>query len=166
MFIEGTYKVLYLDLKDGEGFLPVGCLTSNSFNESSDMIDSTTRDNLGWKTSRPTNQGYNLSFDGLVLEDNVSFTNNTYFSLTLAKRDRTLIDWKVNEDDYGSGYITNLSNENNIDENVSFSSEIIGYGMPISQLNFIYNAYSDRDFAGGGAIENKKCLLNYIDDIL
>ena len=166
MFIEGTYKVLYLDLKDGEGFLPVGCLTSNSFNESSDMIDSTTRDNLGWKTSRPTNQGYNLSFDGLVLEDNVSFTNNTYFSLTLAKRDRTLIDWKVNEDDYGSGYITNLSNENNIDENVSFSSEIIGYGMPISQLNFIYNAYSDRVFADGGAIENKKCLLNYIDDIL
>jgi hypothetical protein len=111
MFIEGTYKVLYLDLKDGEGFLPVGCLTSNSFSESSDMIDSTTRDNLGWKTSRPTNQGYNLSFDGLVLKDNVSFTNNTYFSLTLAKRARTLIDWRVNEEDYGSGYITNLSNE-------------------------------------------------------
>jgi hypothetical protein len=112
-----------------------------------------------WTTGNLANSG-----DQLVLKDNVSFTNNTYFSLTLAKRARTLIDWKVNEEDYGSGYITSLSNDNNIDENISFSSEIIGYGMPISQLNFIYNAYSDRVFADGGAIENKKCLINYIDN--
>jgi len=166
MFIEGTYKVLYLDLKDGEGFLPVGCLTSNSFSESLDMIDSTTRDNLGWKTSRPTNQEYNVSFDGLVLEDNISFINNTYFNLTIAKRSRTLIDWKVNDADYGSGYITSLSNENNIDENVGFSAEMIGYGEPINQLNFIYNAYATRGVADGGVIDNKKCLLNYIDNII
>lgn len=166
MFIDGGYSLLYLDLKDGYGFLPVGCLTSNSFSESTEVLDSTTRDNLGWSTSRLTNQSYNISFDGLVLESSISFTKNTAYNLTVAKRDRTLIDWKINDKDYGSGYITSLSNESGINENISFSAEIIGYGTPLIKLDFIYDSYKTRVLAASGTMGNEKCLKNYIDSII
>lgn len=166
MFIDGGYSLLYLDLKDGYGFLPVGCLTSNGFSESTDTLDSTTRDNSGWNTSRLTNQSYNISFDGLVLESAVSFTKNTSYNLTVAKRARTLIDWRVNDKDYGSGYINSISNESSVGENISFSAEIIGYGIPLIKLDFIYDAYKTRVLADGGVMGNEKCLKKYIDSII
>ena len=54
--INGTYKVLSIKL-DGV-FLSVGLLTSNSFSENIEMLDTTTRDNGGYKTSTPTTQSY------------------------------------------------------------------------------------------------------------
>lgn len=166
MFIDGSYSLLYLDLKDGYGFLPVGCLMSNSFNESTEILDSTTRDNLGWNTSRLTNQSYNISFDGLVLENSISFIKNTAYNLTVAKRDRTLIDWRINNKDYGSGYINSISNESSVGENISFSAEIIGYGIPLIKLDFIYDAYKVRVLADSGTMGNEKCLKKYIDSII
>ncbi|MCP4355272.1 MAG: hypothetical protein GY793_06495 [Proteobacteria bacterium] len=166
MFIDGAYRVLYLDIKDGNGFLPVGCLESHSFNENTETIDSTTRDNAGWNSVRLTNQSYSISFNGLVLENDISFTKQTYYSLKTVKRNRTLIDWKVDDEDYGSGYIIDLSDENGIDENVSFSSELIGQGEPLMYIDYIYNNYYDRVIADSGSIESEKCLKNYIDSIL
>ena len=69
MFTNGGYRILYID--SGAGYLPVGCLTSHSFSEESETLNTTTRDNGGWSTEVPTNQSYSISFDGLVL-DNLS----------------------------------------------------------------------------------------------
>ena len=67
-FTNGTYKVL--SIKQDNVYLPIGCLTENSFEESVDMLDTTTRDNPnGWKTSRPVGQQYSISFSGLVTSD-------------------------------------------------------------------------------------------------
>ena len=64
-FANGAYKVLYI--KVGEVYFPIGCLTSNSFSEEVAMLGTTTRDNSdGWKTSIPTLQSYNISFDGII----------------------------------------------------------------------------------------------------
>lgn len=166
MFIDGTYSILYIDVKDGSGMLPVGCTDSNSFNESTESIDSTTTDNEGWSTNRLTNQSYSIGFNGLVLSDSISFTKATYYNLKVAKRDRTLIDWALDDTDYGSGYITELSDERGIDENVSFSAELQGYGKPIIKLDFIYESYETRVLADGGVMGNEKCLKNYIDSLL
>ena len=56
-FTLGEDRILYIKV---EGvYLPIGCLTADSIEESSEFIDTTTRDNGGWSTSRPVVQYYN-----------------------------------------------------------------------------------------------------------
>ena len=77
--IDGGYSILYIKWVDE--FLPIGCLTSDSFSEEIEMLETTTRDNGGWKTSTPTNQNYNISFDGIFEKlynfYNISFSQNS-----------------------------------------------------------------------------------------
>jgi hypothetical protein len=136
--IDGTYSILYI--KWGDEFLPIGCLTSDSFSEDIEMLDSTTRDNAGWRTSTPTNQSYNISFDGIVKNTNFNggdFTKISLDRLRVLKRSRTLIEWKTQDNnltfvDSGFGHITSLSKEASSDEFISFSANIEGYGAPYS----------------------------------
>ena len=96
--IDGTYSILYIKWEDE--FLPIGCLTSDSFSEDIEMLDSTTRDNAGWRTSTPTNQSYNISFDGIVKNTNFNggdFTKISLDRLRVLKRSRTLIEWKTQD---------------------------------------------------------------------
>ena len=138
MFINGSNRVLFI--KWEEEFLPIGCLTSDSFSENVEMLSTTTRDNAGWATSVPTNQSYNISFDGLVINTNFNggdFNKVSLDRLRELKRSRTLIEWK-SEDvdkifvDSGKGYITDLSDSANVDEFISFNGSIVGFGEPNS----------------------------------
>jgi surface protein len=136
MFINGENRILYIKW-EGQ-YLPIGCLTGDSFSESSEMLNTTTRDNAGWSTSVPTTQNYNISFDGLVINTNFTggdFTKVSYDRLRELKRNRTLIEWKLKDNnnifvDSGKGYITELSDSSSIDEFISFNASIIGYGRP------------------------------------
>tara|TARA_R110000744_G_scaffold370392_1_gene480963 strand:+ start:2510 stop:2971 length:462 start_codon:yes stop_codon:yes gene_type:complete len=131
--IDGTYSLLYIKWEDE--FLPIGCLTTDSFSEEVEMLDTTTRDNEGWKTSTPTNQSYNLSFDGIVENTNFNggdFTKISLDRLRVLKRSRTLIEWKTQDEnltfvDSGSGYITSLSKISNMEEFISFTCNIEGF---------------------------------------
>ena len=136
--IDGTYSILYIKWEDE--FLPIGCLTSDSFSEDIEMLDSTTRDNAGWRTSTPTNQSYNISFDGIVKNTNFNggdFTKISLDRLRVLKRSRTLIEWKTQDNnltfvDSGFGHINSLSKDASSDEFISFSANIEGYGTPYS----------------------------------
>lgn len=136
MFIKD--RLVYI--KWDEEYLPIGCLTSDSFDESIEMLGTTTRDNEGWKTSVPTVQSYNISFDGLIINTNFNggdFTKISHDRLRILKRSRTLIDWKIADElntfvDTGKGYITSLSDASTVDEFVSFNASIEGYGKPNS----------------------------------
>jgi len=138
-FKNGTYKLLYIYVSGI--YYPIGCLTNNSFSEQSDMLDTTTRQNAGgWKTSIPTNQSFSISFSGLITTNDRSGTILTYNDLQTLKRNKTLINWKSNSEntgysDFGMGYISSISNDAAIDENISFSAEIVGYGEPVTQLD-------------------------------
>ena len=142
--IDGTYSILYIKWEDE--FLPIGCLTSDSFSEDIEMLDSTTRDNAGWRTSTPTNQSYNISFDGIVKNTNFNggdFTKISLDRLRTLKRNRALIEWKTQDKnlvfiDSGYGYITSLSKEASLDEFISFSANIEGYGAPYSTGGLIF----------------------------
>ena len=142
--IDGTYRILFIEWD--EVYLPVGLLTSESFSEGVDMIDTTTRDNNGWKTSQPTNQFYNISFDGLIVNTNFNggdFTKVSLDRLIILKRSRTLINWKIQDTnltfiDSGSGYITELSNSSNIDEFITFNANIEGFGTPSSTSGIVF----------------------------
>ena len=136
MFTKGEDRVLYIKINNE--YLPIGCLTGDSFSESSEMLDTTTRDNAGWKTSTPTLQSYNISFDGLVINTSDlggDQTKISYDRLTLLKRNKTLIEWKSQDTlgvfvSVGKGYITELSDSSEIDGFISFNASIIGYGKP------------------------------------
>lgn len=142
--INGTYRVLYIKWEDE--FLPIGCLTSDNFSENVDMLPTTTRDNNGWKTSVPTNQSYNISFDGILENTNFNggdFTKISYDRLRVLKRNKTLIEWKMSDSnlvfvDSGKGYINELSDGANIDEYITFNASIEGYGEPLSTTEQVF----------------------------
>ena len=130
-FTIGTYKLLEI-LKNGV-WLPIGCLTSNSFQEETETIQSNGSGNKdGWVSSRATNQSYNISFSGLLLDEPFLDTNVTYYNLITYKRSKILVDWRVIDEndkvEYGKGYINELSNTASVDEFISFDGSIIGFG--------------------------------------
>lgn len=138
MFIDSGYNILFIEYN--QVFLPIGCLTSSSFSESVELIDTTTRDNGGWRTSVPTLQNFEISFSGLAINSNWTLGDNSkisYDRLKILKRNRTLINWKIQDSnlifvDSGQGYISSLSSSDNIDEFQSFEATIVGYGQPLS----------------------------------
>ena len=138
MFINGTYNTLLIQWDDQ--YLPVGCLTSNDFREDVEQLDSTTRDNNGWRTYVMTNQGYSINFSGLVINTRFTkgdFTKISYDRLKYLKRNRTLVNWKIQTSDLlfvdsGQGYITEIGSASNVDEYITFDGVILGYGEPTS----------------------------------
>jgi len=135
-FINGEDRILYI--KVNGNYMPVGCLTGNSISESSEMLQTTTRDNSGWATSRPLNQNYSISFDGVQVNTTVaggSFSLLSYDRLKLLKRNKQLLDWKIEGSifpvvDYGKCYITELSEASNVGEFLTFTGSLTGFGIP------------------------------------
>jgi len=135
-YYNGADRILYI--KYLGSWLPVGCLTSNSISESSEMLQTTTRDNDGWATSRPTMQNYSISFEGLQINTTVAggtFTVASYDRLKLLKRSKTLLDWKIQGSefpvvDYGKCYITEISEASAVEDFLTFTGVLTGYGLP------------------------------------
>lgn len=135
MINNGTYKILYIQFGDS-GYLPVGCLTENSFSESVESFDTTTRQNPnGWGTSIPVKQSFSISFSGVETFDDLGDTIVSYYRLQVLKRARQVFNWKIysslgGNTESGSGFISSLSNTAPLDDVVSFDGEIVGYGEP------------------------------------
>jgi len=135
-YFSGSDRILYV--KYLGAWLPVGCLTSNSLSENAEMLSTTTRDNNGWSTSRPTMQSYSISFEGIQINTTMSggtFSVASYDRLKLLKRSKTLLDWKIQGAtfptvDYGKCYITDISEAAEADGLLTFSGTITGYGEP------------------------------------
>jgi len=131
MFIDGTYNILYLDF--GSGFLPVSCLNENTITDTIETLNTTTRDNSGWNTFVPTKQNISISFSGLLI--NTRFAGGDFTKISLdklkdLKRNKTLVGWKIENADTsisesGNGYIVSLSENDTIDEFISFDGEIL-----------------------------------------
>ena len=136
-FYNGSDRILFIKINGN--YLPIGCLTDNSFDETSEFLDTTTRDSQGWTTSRPVMQSYSIGFNGLQMNTTISggnFNVASYDKLKQLKRDKLLLDWKIQGTsypvvDYGQGYIGSLSETNVIDEFMSFSGGITGFGQPL-----------------------------------
>jgi hypothetical protein len=115
-------------------------LNDNTLDETSEFLDTTTRDNQGWNTSRPINQAYNISFSGLQIITTVAGGNFNVASLDKLrqlKRNKTLLEWKFQGTvypivDYGKCYISDLSDANVTGELISFSGSAVGYGRPLT----------------------------------
>jgi hypothetical protein len=137
-YILGEDRILYIKV-NGQ-WLPIGCLTTNSFSESVEMMDTTTRDNQGWSTSIPLVQQYEISFEGIQINTTMNGGNfgvASYDKLKLLKRDKILLEWKIQGSeyptvDYGKFYITSISDSNAVGEFIIFSGSATGFGKPLT----------------------------------
>lgn len=168
-FVNGDNEILYIK-RDGS-YLPIACLDSNSFSETADEIDTTTSDNAGWKTTLPTNQGYEISFSGITEADELPELKNSYFDLLDLKRNRTLIEWRIglptSNYDYGNAYLIDLSSEAPADDLISFSGTLRGYGRPKNLLKEIYDQWATAVTSEtSGAVSSKRCVLNKIQELI
>lgn len=121
--------------------MPIACLTSNGIEESTETIETTTRDNKGWKTDKALVQSYSIPFAGLQINTTVAggvFNVASYDKIKKLKREKILLDWKIQGTiypivDYGQGIITQLSSTESVGEFLSFSGLILGFGKPLVQ---------------------------------
>ena len=94
----GSSKVLYIRENKEAQWYPLGCLSSWSFNEDVETLDTTYRSNF--ETCIPTRQKYQVNAS--ALSSTIDFK---YVRDYQAKRKE--IEWNIGED-YGTGYFTNL----------------------------------------------------------
>lgn len=141
--IKGSESLFYI--KKNGVYFPVGCLTSSPLSETVDMIGSTTRENEGWKTNLPTNQGYSIELSGLMVMDDEDSGNEvlSYRELRAKKRNTELIEWKRTTlggyyIDSGKAYITAISDSDEADGFITFSASLVGFGKPDESNERIY----------------------------
>lgn len=143
---QGLESIFYIKY-DGL-WCPISCEISSPLSETIEMLNTTTRDNAGWKTERPTGQSYSLSIDAIETKDNYNDIVS-YRKIRKFKRDRIKIEWKRETIqnyliDSGFGYITEISDANTVGEEISFNFTISGFGKPIeNEIPDIYSIYSD-----------------------
>lgn len=136
----GDVKILWV--RFGADFEPVACVTSNTFSENSEVLETTTADNDGWKSFVATNQGYNLSVEGLMIDDFTAPNDGKVSAnkLKILKRSRTIFDWELrtNSNEFiesGQALITDLSDGASVGEFISFSASMQGIGEPLFTNN-------------------------------
>lgn len=135
-YYKGEERILYIKLL-GE-YVPIGCISDNSFTESVETLDTTTRDNNGWATAKPTMQNYSITFNGIQVNSTIaggSFNVASYDRLKELKRGRQLLDWKLQGAnfpivDYGKAYLTDISENAVVNELITFSGTLLGFGQP------------------------------------
>lgn len=141
-YFKGSERVLMI-LIEGE-YLPIGCLTSDSFSEEVDMLNTTTRENNGWETSRPVMQRFSVDFSGLIINTAFAggdFDKVSYDRLVTIKRSRELQEWKLTTLDGQfvhnfKGHIVSLSDAASSGELITFDGSIQGYGEPEFKSEF------------------------------
>lgn len=159
-FFKGHTRILYI--KDGEDYKPVGCLTSNPLSEGAEMLRTTTAESGGWRTSIPTNQFFSISFEGMQILTGEDFDDTmlSYDTLREKKRAKDLIEWQIQSTensnvDEGSGYITDINEENSVGEYLTFSGTIEGFGEPV----FSRGAYDYWQNGNGFLFQNGSPML-------
>ena len=131
-YIKGEDSILYI--KYNNLWCPICCETSSPMSEELDTINTTTRDNEGWETSRATMQRYSLSFNGLaVKEDDADALS--YWRLREMKRNRDTIQWRKTYMggqyiDEGEAIITSIEHTDEVEGFINFSMSLKGFGKP------------------------------------
>lgn len=96
---------MILEIDIGAGFVPVSCLTEVSQNDTTTVVGTTTRQNQGWRSSRPVKNDMTISGSGIIPLDIALFR---YQDLVELKRNRTQFTWRIG-DEIGFGFITEIS---------------------------------------------------------
>jgi len=105
---------------------PIACLTSNKLSENLSFLNTSGRTASGALTVLPVANSYVINFDGVFVSDlNMSWTD-----LSLLARSMQLGEWEMTGiNDSGFGYLSNLEIIADSGGTITFSGQIIGYGV-------------------------------------
>lgn len=128
--------VLILSVHDGSAYRPIACLTSNSLNETQNIIESQTKCDPGVITKSPGSYTYELSAEGEYID-----TTSVGAEVTLASHDYlhsvfgTEVTWRLATGladtafYYGTAIINDLSGDfGSGDDLATFSASLAGSG--------------------------------------
>ena len=138
--------ILEIDL--GSGFQPVACLLSFTEDESTEVLGTTTRKNLRWRTSVGHYQTKTISGNGLFVEEAGLISYNQLRQLLWAG---TRFEWRI-EDDDGFGFLRSLDLgvPEGDDVNFSFTIQVDGNPEIIDQITAFVSAPVPTQVAPGG----------------
>jgi len=138
-YVNGSDRILFIKI-NGD-YMPIGCLTGNTMDKNVEMMDTTTRENKSWKTSKPMFKDYSISFSGIQVNSTFAggnFNVASYDRLTQLLDNSILIEWKIQGTifpivNYGKAYLSSLGEINNVNDFMSFSGVLTGFGKPLVQ---------------------------------
>lgn len=136
-YILGSNKILSIRLLPTAPWQPLGCLTSNTITETTQMLSTTTRDNQGWATSVPGFQSYTIPFSGVqTTAGGATVSFQGIDSVKQIKRAGTRVYWKIEDVasgliEIGEGHITSLTDAADAGDFATYDGVIEGYGQPI-----------------------------------
>ena len=142
--------ILEIDL--GSGFKPVACLLSFTEDESTEVLGTTTRKNLRWRTSVGHYQTKTISGNGLFVEEAGLISYNQLRELLWAG---TRFEWRIGDDD-GFGFLRSLDLgvPEGDDVNFSFSIQVDGNPQLIDVITVAVSPpVPDSVAPGGGPVD-------------
>ena len=126
---KGDEILLYIEVSNV--FVPIGCLTSQSMEENSELIEVSSNSTNGFRNYKTNLQTFSVSFEGIVT-DNVFSLND----IKDVKRNREIRRYKIETldsefSDVFNAYMSDVSEAANVGEFWTFSGSLKGNGKPI-----------------------------------
>ena len=120
----------------------IACLTSNNLSENLSFINTSGRTQAGALTVIPVANSYTISFDAVFVSD----LSMSWEDLSLASRSMQLGDWEMTGVELmGFGYLSGLDIIADSGSIITFTGQIIGYGV-IVPSDTVYSVwYQDVD---------------------
>lgn len=131
-FIKGD-NVLF-SIWDTDAYEPIACVTSSSLSESVSIDEVQTKCDPGNIVKTPNAYSYEISFDGIYIDEAVDTAKQSHGKLKALLRNKTLITWRMATgitsptNEYGTGYITSLDLTGEAGANATFTGTIAGTG--------------------------------------
>lgn len=129
-FIKGN-DVLFSIWNGTDAYEPIACVTTSSLNESVAIDEVETKCDPGNIVKTPGSYSYEISADGIYIDET---DKQSHAKLKALLRAKTLITWKMTTgitsptDEYGTGYVTSLDLTGESGSNASFTVTISGTG--------------------------------------
>ena len=121
---------------------PIACLTSNNLSENLSFINTSGRTAKGALTVIPVANSYTISFDAVFVSD----LSMSWEDLSLATRSMQLGDWEMTGVELmGFGYLSGLDIISDSGGIITFTGQIIGYGVIVPSDTVYQVWYQDVD---------------------
>lgn len=131
-FIKGD-DVLF-SIWDTDAYEPIACVTSSSISESVSIDEVQTKCDPGNIVKTPLVYSYEISGDGIYIDEAVDTARQSHAKLKALLRGKTRVTWRMSTgitsptNEYGFGYITSLDLTGDAGTNATFTFTIAGTG--------------------------------------
>lgn len=135
-FIKGD-DVLF-SIYDTDDYEPIACITSSTINETVEIDEVQTKCDPGNIVKTPNAYSYEISGDGIYIDEAVDIEKQSHAKLKALLRNKTLVTWKMttgvtsSNDEYGFAYFTSLELTGESGTNATFTFTLSGTGSIVN----------------------------------